>query len=329
MTRPLLVLSRVYLAALALLLALLVLGMREPGTVALLAAFLPFLFAPLGVTVIAGLALHSRTVLAGSIGLLIVFALLYGPLFLPKPVAPRSSPAATIKVMTFNLGPGVATEEGIVAAIRREEPDIVGLQEAEPPAAARLRAELEGLYPFMVLTPETHTSGLLSRFPILEVQWLPPGRAVRSPLHAVLDWRGQRISAVVAHPAPPGISKLGETPIPIGLDDAAQQQQLTGVARWVETVQGTMVVMGDFNQNDQSQGYIELSRVLKDAYREAGQGFGFTFPVGLRLGRFPVPGPVLRLDYIFHSPDLVARHASVRCDSSSDHCYVVAELEAR
>jgi len=86
------------------------------------------------------------------------------------------------------------------------------------------------------------------------------------------------------------------------------------------------IIAGDFNMSDQTATYATLSAVTIDAYREAGFGFGFTFPNNLRLGQAPIPGPFVRLDYIFHSPELSAQQAYVGCSGSSDHCYLVARF---
>jgi endonuclease/exonuclease/phosphatase (EEP) superfamily protein YafD len=73
-----------------------------------------------------------------------------------------------------------------------------------------------------------------------------------------------------------------------------------------------------------------MSNVYRDAYREAGAGFGHTFPAprdgqrsGLPLGlRFTV-----RLDYVYHSTHFRAIAARVaEWDGGSDHLAVVATL---
>jgi endonuclease/exonuclease/phosphatase (EEP) superfamily protein YafD len=89
---------------------------------------------------------------------------------------------------------------------------------------------------------------------------------------------------------------------------------------------GPVIVMGDFNLGDQTKAYTSLSRVLDDAYREAGWGFGFTFPYRLRMGRTMVPGPLVCLNYVFYSDHFYAEQARVVCSGASDHCHLVAQL---
>lgn len=88
-------------------------------------------------------------------------------------------------------------------------------------------------------------------------------------------------------------------------------------------------MLGDFNMAEHSRAYRLLSRQLTDAFREAGNGLGFTFPQDVWIGGWQVPGPFVRLDYIFHSTDLMTRHVVVTCSGASDHCLVTADLMLR
>lgn len=76
---------------------------------------------------------------------------------------------------------------------------------------------------------------------------------------------------------------------------------------------------------DQSPGYRELRRRLLDAYREAGWGFGHTFP-DMEVRSMPTPFPLVRIDYIFHSRDMRASRSYVGDRGGPDHRFLVAEL---
>jgi endonuclease/exonuclease/phosphatase (EEP) superfamily protein YafD len=92
---------------------------------------------------------------------------------------------------------------------------------------------------------------------------------------------------------------------------------------------GPTVVAGDLNINDQTPAYASLAEILADSWREAGQGFGFTFAKHQSVAGITIPEPFVRIDYIFQSRDLTAKEARVGCGTSSDHCYVIAELVPR
>ncbi len=77
---------------------------------------------------------------------------------------------------------------------------------------------------------------------------------------------------------------------------------------------------------DQSENYARLVHAgLTDAFRAAGQGFGFTWPATLH-DAYLSPPPLARIDYIFHTPHFYPRRAWVGPAIGSDHLPVLAEL---
>jgi endonuclease/exonuclease/phosphatase (EEP) superfamily protein YafD len=70
-----------------------------------------------------------------------------------------------------------------------------------------------------------------------------------------------------------------------------------------------------------SEIYAILSTVLRDSFKEAGWGLGHTLYVG------SIPVRLQRVDYIWHTGDLVATDARVGSDGSSDHRPIVATLQ--
>jgi endonuclease/exonuclease/phosphatase family metal-dependent hydrolase len=120
--------------------------------------------------------------------------------------------------------------------------------------------------------------------------------------------------------------------LPTGLYYADQSPEIEELIPHITGVKDPILVMGDFNMTDQNPGYQLLTQVVRDAYREAGWGFGFTFPNPhradrpLSLGPVSVPAPLVRIDYIFHSAQLLSEQAHAICQGGSDHCYVVAQL---
>lgn len=294
--------------------------------VALINSVLPFLFAPLPLALAVALLIRSRMVLAGSLIVLGLFLGLYGPVFLPKARPALASDDSTFKVMTFNLRFDQPRPEQAVKAIADEEADIVAVQELVPGVAELLRAELDGPYPYLILRPDVADTGLLSRYPILSSEWFYPAGADRKALYAKLDVNGTALNVLVFHPAPPGFTWSKGYPRPTGFSDKAHERQVADIAQRAVALEGPVLVLGDFNMSDQGPAYARLSKTLKDAYREAGWGFGFTFPRGLTLGRVPLPGPLVRIDYVFYSGDLYAEQAWVGCGGGSDHCYVMVRF---
>jgi endonuclease/exonuclease/phosphatase (EEP) superfamily protein YafD len=305
--------SRAFLAAL-------------PPGLALLNSFAPLLFLPsLGVVPLA-LWLRSKwALIAGAISL-ILFIGLYGALFFPRLGSPDREVNAGLRVMTFNLGWYLGQPEALVAIIKEQEADMVAVQEITPEMVALFEQKLDTVYPYTILGAGQRTTGLLSRYPILEEEWIEPSGGGRAYLHARVDWDGGILDVFVAHPLPPGLEWHKNTVIPIGIHDAVPQKQALEIARRAASTAGPTLMLGDFNMSDHTRAYTEIMGVFLDSYREGGWGFGFTFPKGWHIGNTPIPGPLTRLDYIFHSEELNTTWARVGCGGGSDHCYVLAQL---
>ncbi|MCL6432083.1 MAG: endonuclease/exonuclease/phosphatase family protein [Anaerolineae bacterium] len=306
------------------------LGLRSvwpewPPVLALLGYLGPFLFLPLVVLAPLAALSRSRVALAGVLAILGLFAVQYGELLVP-PLGPGPQAAGSpFVLMTYNLGPGRALPAQVVADISEAGADIVAVQELTPAGSQALREDLAAVYPYMALDARAADCGLLSRFPILSVERFRPNGTGRTALHAAVDVRGVAMQVIVLHPEPPGLRLAGPWPLPTGAYSHHIDLELADVARLAGELTGPVLVVGDLNAGDLSRGYASMVSVLRDAFREAGWGFGLTFPCGLVVGGVRVPGPLVRIDYVFHSAHLHALEARVGC-GSSDHCFVLARL---
>jgi vancomycin resistance protein VanJ len=328
-TRLIAALCLTYVAGVLVFFALRALLPHQPWPLVLLDNFAPFLFAPLLLTLPLTLLIRSKAAARTSLVALLFFAALYGPLFLPRSRPAIASADGTLTVMTFNLQFDHPQPGQVIAAIENEDADVVAVQELVPSSAELLREQLGARYPHLILEPEASDSGLLSRYPISHSEWFYMAENGKTALHAILDVNGRPVHILVIHPPPPYLSWHKSRWLPAVLDGFSEEKpesQVMDVARRVAALEGTVLVMGDFNLTDRSRAYTRMAALLKDAYREAGRGFGFTFPHSERAGRLPIPGPLVRLDYVFHSADLYAASARVGCEGGSNHCYLVVEL---
>ena len=73
--------------------------------------------------------------------------------------------------------------------------------------------------------------------------------------------------------------------------------------------------------SDQETYYAEFTQDLLDAHRESGWGMGFSFTNHKRFGI-----PIWRIDYVFHSPEMVSLYTTVGDFGGSDHRPVIAQL---
>jgi endonuclease/exonuclease/phosphatase (EEP) superfamily protein YafD len=304
---------------------------QRPWAVMLL-NFVPWLFAPLLVLVPLALLIRSWPLRGATAVAVVVFLALYGDRFVPRlPVAQAA--ASDLRIMTFNVLLANRDVERIAAAIERESPDVVTLQELWPQTTERLMARLGDRFPYRALHPSRvpYGSGVLSRYPIVAEKGFIETGSEQVAHHVVLDVDGQLLNLFNIHLHQPGVGNgaggdlLARLAPGVGRE-SRQSQEVDLLVQALERVDGPVVVAGDFNLTDQTPGYARLNARLRDAWREAGWGFGLTFPTVGRIRSIRIPFPLIRIDYVFHSPDLRATTAWIGQDGGSDHRYLVVDL---
>jgi endonuclease/exonuclease/phosphatase family metal-dependent hydrolase len=230
--------------------------------------------------------------------------------------------------MTWNIHHGEGTDgrldlERIARRIREAQPDLVALQEVDRGVARTqgrdLPAELAAL---TGLSPAFHRNieyqggeygnATLSRWPILSVTnhhyaMLREGEQ-RGLLEVVVKIGGRQLAFWNTH--------IDHRP-----DDAERVSNVREIRQFLMDSPHDVVLAGDFNDLPDSRVHRGLREVFKDAWIEAGQGAGATFP-----GRSP-----RRIDYIWIDQDAPIEVTTVRVIESdaSDHWAVVAELRYR
>ncbi len=93
--------------------------------------------------------------------------------------------------------------------------------------------------------------------------------------------------------------------------------QVDIIAKHISSCPYPVILCGDFNDTPVSYAYHRMSSGLKDAYCEAGKGTGRTYN-----GKIPL----LRIDFIFHSPQFKAYDFRIPDVDLSDHFPVVCLL---
>jgi vancomycin resistance protein VanJ len=302
-------------------LALRLLTGERLGLVALLNNFTPWILLP-ALPVSAFLLAARRWRRATLVGPAVVALVwLYGALFLPNPPPPAcaaSDGCITLTIMTYNTGCGLVEPDNLVAALLASNADIIALEETTPEEVPLLDAALSEAYPYRVLYGYGIPGiGLLSRYPIVEHELFDLSARIFPYLRARLDVEGRPLTLIAAHPPPPGFDRRrisyatpGRPDFPL-LADVAVSNSPT-------------LLIGDFNTSDQSESYRQLTEAgLRDAFREAGWGFGLTFPASGANISLP---PLVRIDYIWYTPDFRAMRAWTGPDAGSDHLPVMAQL---
>jgi vancomycin resistance protein VanJ len=254
--------------------------------VQLLNVFGLWLYLPLPLLVV--FALFARPRLAALLLAvpLVCFGWEYGPQFLPRP-RPAVAEGRPLRVMSWNVLFSNNDVTSVGKTILEQQADVVGLQELGYWQAARLERMMAGRYPYRVLHPGGAGGlGVWSRYPIVQVDETKPWGVGCSCQRMVLDVQGQRIQLINAHPQAPQYKLRYWKPlrwapfflVPHSFDAAEQDIPIRTIVGDVQERSAPMIVVGDFNTSDRQPNYWLLRRYLKDAFREAGTGFGLTYP---------------------------------------------------
>jgi endonuclease/exonuclease/phosphatase family metal-dependent hydrolase len=247
------------------------------------------------------------------------------------PPAATSAPTRALKVMTLNIHHGVGVDglldlDRIAATIASSGADLVGLQEVDRHFSARSNFVDQASYLASVLHMSVafganldldplvpgqprrqFGNALLSRFPILSwANTLLPrvaGSEQRGLLEAMIDTDNGPMSVFATH-----------------LHFASSAERVVQVQAIIDAISppdAREVLLCDLNASPGSPEVVALLTRFTDAWVEAGNGDGFTFPSS---------DPQFRIDYVLTSRDLSVSSAAVVASGSSDHLPVVATV---
>lgn len=292
---------------------------EKPWPLAAAEFVLPWLFIPLLALFPLALWLRSRAALVGVAISSVLFLLTYGAFFLPA--LPGQATGTTFTVMTYNVFLKNEQADSVLTEVAANNPDIVGLQELYPPNEALITRRLKASYPYWNVEPGV---GLFSRYPIHGCESVRTASGISGLIQRcqiTLDDHSIAVYNVHIRPARLLKGQVSGLSMVTGLEPEQHNEDLRLLLSILEGEAEPVIIMGDFNMIDQEPHYIRLRHALKDAYRERGWGFGFTY------SRFPETGiPIWRIDYIFHSPMIRPLDSWVGNLGGSDHRPVIARL---
>ncbi|MCC5950879.1 MAG: endonuclease/exonuclease/phosphatase family protein [Acidimicrobiia bacterium] len=281
-------------------------------------AFLPWLAMTAVVPLVVGAVLRRRALVAVSTMVLVVAAAVYLPQISggSREVAPGT---ATIRVVTANLFAGNDEVDEIVAAPIDVDADVIALQELTDEHWAAIEAsELAASHPWSVVEPRPAPSGigLLSRLPADDLAIVDIG--LHPAAVATVSTPGGPIDVVNVHP-----------PAPSPRSVAVWRDELRAVADLVAGFERPLV-LGDLNATTDHPPLraVMAAGGLSDAHRQAGEGWGGTWPSRERRvwdRRWPFP-VLIRIDHVLVPDGVEATSVSTRPLVGSDHRLVVADL---
>jgi vancomycin resistance protein VanJ len=305
--------------------------------VALAVNFAPLYFLPAYLLLPAALILRARRALLLLLPLIVSSVVLYGGRFIPH--APPPAPAWSLDIIALNMSVRYQPTERIAAWLRAAPADVVVLVEASLPQT-EIVPLLRDLYPYTVAQSRENAIAVLSRYPIRAVEGFRVGE-IGYPrfARAALNVDGRPVTLIAASLAAPfrGRGRIllpdvhshfinGAWDLLWGYDDDERAAEIAQIGAWLDGASAPVILAGDLNLVEDSADYRRVASRLVDSYRAAAVGFGFTFPAWEVFGAPPgLPG-AMRIDYIWHTPDLVTVSAELGAYVGSDHLPVLATV---
>lgn len=254
--------------------------------------------------IILSLILRQRGLALLAVPVAVVWLAWFGVYLTPRTVAPPVPSTPTLTVLTYNAFGSNRDVEAVEQIIRNADADIVALQELNTEVADHLDETLLDEYPYAALYPGgIPGSGVFSRYPIIEeTMWQTQLKNQR----LTVEFEGETVVIYNTHP----VSPIG------GMDGFARRHRdinrlLERAVPDAETY--PVIVAGDFNVTVLADDYERIRQTFRDAYREAGDGLGFTYAIRSAL-------PAARIDYVFYTAPFRAIDAQVIPElGGSDH----------
>jgi endonuclease/exonuclease/phosphatase (EEP) superfamily protein YafD len=331
--RGLTLLVGIYLTVLVAALAAIALGSARSGWTALLRELSHLLFAPAPVLLVLALIVRARVALLGLAVALLAFAACTLPRGMPNNEA-ANQPGPAFRVLTFNLGASrrLGQPENTLRAIAASDPDVICLVEAPGNTLATVGASLHEAYPYQAGSTDAF---VLSRFPLTEIRTEILSNGAKGSLQASLELDHRLMTLTVVQlqrvDSYRGL-RSGPRQLASTMRSFTTEQRDAAVTELMGLIRaeaGTHVLVGDLNLTPTSQAYRVLRSHFQDAFIEAGWGLGHTYPTALYPFGSTLFLPLVRIDYVLHSSDLVARRAWVGPNGGSDHLPLMADLAFR
>lgn len=255
--------------------------------------------------------LWAFVVRLGFVGLLGI--IWFGPFFQPG-TAPEPGNGSTITVMTFNMRAELPPDGAeFYTWIAEQSPDVIVFQERPQTRPDRI-PELADVYPHQIEQSDYRLT--LSRYAFVET----------SDDRVVIEIDGQPVAIYNVHSTYPILPEsrfpvLNSIPVLQLIPRYDESQRNRDIAELIETLADETlphIVIGDFNMSQHSLVYSDVAVVLRDVFREISVGLGNTWPV---------PLPMLRLDYVWVDDSFAPLSIAIGPDLGSDHLPLVATLE--
>ena len=244
----------------------------------------------------------------------------------------------SIKVIAYNVKYYSYGIEKVSGFLAESDYDVVLLSESvlTPENLEYLKKRLPS---YSVLTDNGHDLSILSKYPVLsykivelptyvaslsgsnDIDKIRANGIHRSFVHAVIDVNGTSVNVLsvrllAGRPKDHSLSeniKWGEYLL------YSQDKELVAFTGYLTTLSGPFIFGGDLNVTPNTQIIHKLNQYAKDTYLEKHMFGSYTFKISF---------PTMRLDYLFHSQDIISKKSEVVKVNPvlSDHNPVAAQF---
>lgn len=310
---------------------------------ALLNDFAVVLFLPLPLVVILCILFRFRWLVIIGFGLALIISFWFAPYFIPKTRV--SSGGSVLSVVTFNVWGQNSRLDDVQIWLRGIAADVVVIQEIPERYAIYGIPELDDIYPYQRSQPTSERlwgNLLLSRYPILSEDRLP-GEGIPAQHRFTIEFDEQLVAIynVLAiynvHLAMP-IGNSSRSPVKLenfivntalSYDHSTRNSEIESLLLLLQNEPHPFIVAGDFNMSEQSVIYSEIAKNMGDAFREAGSGWGGSWPISIVDDLPAFMPPLIRVDYIWHSKHFWTLEAYKGPQLGSDHLPFYASFELK
>jgi len=234
----------------------------------------------------------------------------------------------------------------IISFIKQENPDIVCLQEFCQTNTATVKKRLKMLYadyPYRhisyTISSKKYNFGIvtLSKYPIVNREGFPFEKTANATIYSDIKigddtirlynshlqstrLREKNLNLLIYQKFQNNSKKMDElkdinSRLKLAFEKRANQVDMVSDAR--DKSPYPVIMVGDYNDPPTSYSYRKMRGNLTDSFKEVGVGIGSTY-----YGFFPI----LRIDYVFHSPLIMAIGYESPHIDYSDHYPVVVNL---
>ncbi|WNF28043.1 endonuclease/exonuclease/phosphatase family protein [Streptomyces sp. C11-1] len=248
---------------------------------------------------------RSRLAAVAVLAPAVVWVTLFGGALTDKRADARSG-TGDLTVVSHNVDEGNTDPVGTARVLAAADADVLALEELSAASAPTYTRELAAAYPHHAVLGGV---GLWSKHPLEEVKAVPIMPWTRAVRATARTPEGP-VAVYAVHLASVRVSAAGFT---TGRRNEAARA-LAAALR--EERAPRLVVLGDFNGTFRDAALAPVTSRLRSAQREAGDGFGFTWPAAF---------PVVRIDDVLVR-GMTPRSAWTLPATGSDHLPVAATL---